>query len=219
MIENPSIDELWNSGNYELARELRHSEVKEFVVSIIKEKGRFVRIYSYYQAAMILIGFFTLGLGIGQAFKGKYGAILYIAGAIVFCFSVLIVLHELLHGFAFKIVGVPKVSYGAYFKKMMFYAEADRFVLNRKQFTLVALFPLFAVKLVSVAGIFFFFNHPAIYFFIILMCLHSLFCAGDIALLSFFYKWEEEVFTFDIREEKKSYYFKRKEPPAFSPAD
>ena len=38
----------------------------------------------------------------------------------------------------------------------------------------------------------------------------TLFCAGDIGLLSVFHSAQSEVFTFDIKEERKSYYFRKK---------
>jgi len=68
------------------------------------------------------------------------------------------------------------------------------------------------VKLISIAGIIVFFEQPAVFFFIILMCLHSLFCAGDIALLSFFYQNSDEIYTYDNKNEKKSYYFRKRYP-------
>jgi hypothetical protein len=115
-----------------------------------------------------------------------------------------------LHGLALKITGAKKLSFGAYWKKFIFYAEADRHVLNHKQFELVALTPLFIVKLVTFIGLVFFINHPAFYFFIFTMSAHSLFCAGDIGLLSIFYRnKDDEIYTFDVKVEKKSYYFKK----------
>jgi hypothetical protein len=43
------------------------------------------------------------------------------------------------------------------------------------------------------------------------MCAHSLFCAGDIGLLSIFYKFgDAEVYTYDVKAEKTSYYYRKK---------
>jgi len=134
----------------------------------------------------------------------------YSSGALIFCFSALIILHELLHGIALKLAGAKRVSYGGYFKKFIFYAEADQFVINRHQFAFIALTPLFVVKLITLIGIIFFFNQPALYFLIFVMSAHSLFCAGDIGLLSVFYQIKNiEIFTFDLKAEKTSYFYRR----------
>ena len=93
----------------------------------------------------------------------------------------------------------------------MFFAEADRHVMNRGQFGFVALTPLVVIKAVSIYGIILFFNQPSVYFFIILMSLHSLFCAGDIGFLSFFYSAPGEFYVYDNKSENKSYYFRKKE--------
>jgi hypothetical protein len=210
MTANPTIEELQSSGDFELVKELPHQQIKEFVLEQINKRGKLIKSYVVYQAIMICLGVFFIGISVFQAFRGEKENLLYAAGSLVFGFSLLIVIHELLHGISFKIVGVPKVSYGGYLKKLIFYAEADQFVLNRKQFILIALFPLLIIQIISIFGVIVFFSHPAVYFFIVLMSLHSLFCAGDIALLSVFYQDSDEYFTYDSKSEKKSYYFRKK---------
>ena len=208
MIKNPSIDELHNSDVYKLVAEPSHLKIKEFLLEQIQERPRLIRIYLIYQFAMICLGLLFFGLSVIRAIKvGEFEYLFYSLAALVFAFSLLIVLHELIHGLAFKLVGVSKVTYGAILKQFIFYAEADRHVLNRRQFRIVALAPLVVVKVVSLAGIIVFFHHPAAWFFVVQMSLHSLFCAGDVGILSLFYKYDEEVYTYDLRSEKKSFFF------------
>ena len=208
-MENPSIEELRNSDKYELIAQLNHQQIKEFVINQLTENGRIIKIYMIYQVLMILIGIFFFTRSIVLAFQSSYEPLYYTIAAGVFSFSVLIVIHELLHGIALKITGAPKVNFGGYLKKFIFYAEADQFVINRKQFAFIALTPLFAVKLITLIGIILLFNHPVFYFLIFVMSAHSLFCAGDIGLLSVFYKNKtDEIFTFDVKAEKTSYFYK-----------
>ena len=209
-MANPTIDELRNSGEYELMAQLNHQQIKEFVINQLTENGKIIRIYMIYQIVMILIGMFFFTRSIVLAFKGDSEPLYFSLAALVFCFSVLIIIHELLHGIALKLSGAPTISFGGYFKKFVFYAEADRFVINRRQFAFIALTPLVVVKLVTLTGIIFFLNNPLFYFLIFVMSAHSLFCAGDIGLLSVFYKFKNsEVFTFDVKEEKTSYFYRR----------
>lgn len=207
---NPSIEELKNGNNYELYAQLEHSEIKAFVLSQLEKGGWLVKGFMVYQALMVLLGLFIITRALVFSFKGLYEPLWYCVGTITFCVTALVIIHEFLHGMAIKLTGAEKVRYGAYLKKFIFYAEADRHVFNRKQFTWVALTPLVVIKLISIAGIIIFFGHPFIYSFLLLMSVHSLFCAGDIGLLSVFYSTQSEVFTFDIKEERKSYYFRKK---------
>jgi hypothetical protein len=210
-MANPAIKELQSSDRYELVYQLEHHQVKEFVIRQITSGSRIIRWYMIYQFLMIVTGLFFVTRSVVLAFQGYFIPLFYLLGAIVFSFTVLILIHELLHAFAFKITGAPRVSMGAYLKKFVFYAEADGHVLNRKQFTLVALTPLVAVKLVTLGAVILTAAHPAVYFWILIMCAHSLFCAGDIGMLDYFYMFKEaELYTFDVRKEKKSYFYRTK---------
>lgn len=209
-MRNPSIQELRESGDYELIGQLSHNEIKEFVLHQISEGGKLVFSYMIYQIVMIFFGMFFLTRSIIHAFNGIFVPLYFLLAALVFCFSILIIIHELLHAMALKFTGAKKINIGGYLKKFIFYAEADKHVLNRKQFAFVALTPLIVVKVVSLTGIILFLHHPAAYFFIFLMSAHSLFCAGDIGLLTLFYHEKNtEIFTYDVKAEKTSYYYQK----------
>lgn len=210
-MANPSIKELQNSEKFELLAELSHQQIKEFVIHQLSEKSKFTLSYMIYQVLMVLIGIFFFTGSIVLAFQGELQALYFSLAALVFCFSLLIIIHELLHGLALKLMGAKNINFGGYLKKFIFYAEADQFVLNRKQFAFVALTPLVFVQVVSFIGILFFMHSPLFYFFIFVMSVHSLFCTGDIGLLSILYKsGKDEIYTFDIKEEKTSYYYQKK---------
>lgn len=209
-MPNPTIDELRNPEKFELVAQLSHEQIKEFVVEQISGNTKIIRFYMYYQILMITVGMFFFTRSIVLAFKGDSHPLYYSLAALVFSFSVLIVFHESLHGIALKIAGAKSVTFGGYLKKFVFYAEADQFVINRRQFAFIALTPLVVVKLITLAGIILFYNHPVFYFLIFVMSAHSLFCAGDIGLLTVFYKNKEtEIFNFDVKAEKTSYFFRR----------
>lgn len=208
-MANPSIEELQNNEQFELIAELNHKLIKEFVLHQISEGGWLVKSYMIYQVLMLTLGAFLITRTVIFAFHQNWFPLYFLLASLLFSFSVLIVLHELLHGVAIKFTGAKKVNYGAYFRKFIFYAEADQHVLNKKQFALIALAPLVIVKVITLLGVLFFFHHPVVYSFTFIMCAHSLFCAGDIGLLSIFYRNNtSEIFTYDVKEKKKSYYFR-----------
>ena len=107
--------------------------------------------------------------------------------------------------------GARKISFGIILRKFIFYALADRQVIKSRAFHLVALTPFVTVKLICLFGIFRFYNEQPMYFFMSVMCLHSLFCAGDIAMLAFYrLNKEKEIYNFDDRSEGKTYFYTRK---------
>mgnify|MGYP004702307755 CR=1 FL=1 len=210
-MNNPTIEELKNSDKYELVYELKHHQVKDFVISQISKGSRLIQVFMIYQFIMIFIGLFFVTRPVVLSFGGNLQPLLYLLIALVFSFSILILIHEMLHALAFKITGAPRVSIGSYLKKLIFYAQADRHVLNKRQFVFVALVPFIVVKLTTFAGVAFSWNHPAAYFWIFIMCAHSLFCAGDIAMLDYLYKFSDsELYTFDVKEEKISYFYRQR---------
>lgn len=211
-MANPTIEELQNEEQFELIAELDHKEIKEFVINQLTTGGLLVKLYMIYQLVMLLFGSALVIWSVIQASKQNTEPLYSVLAALLFCFSFLIVLHELIHGLALKLTGAKKINYGAYLKKFIFYAEADRHVFNKKQFSLIALAPLLVVKIFSFLVIGLFYPHPMVFFFAVVMCAHSLFCAGDIGLLSLFYQDKNAaIFTYDVKDEKKSYYFKRKD--------
>jgi hypothetical protein len=207
-MTNPTVNDLQGSGKYKLVYQLNHQQIREFVIKQISLGSKLIRVYMIYQFLMILVGLFFITLSVLLAFRGNVQPLIYIGFAIIFSFTLLILVHELLHVLAYKITGAPKVSIGAYTRRFIFYAEADRHVLNRNQFLLVALTPLVTIQLATLVGIVFTYNHPIVYFIIFIMSVHSLFCAGDIGMLDYFYTYKKaQLFTFDVKDEKKSYFY------------
>jgi len=205
-----SPEELQNSSEFELLAEVSHQNLKEFVVEQIREEKVMIRFYSFYQVLMMLIFVFLFTRSIIFAFKGFSEPIISIGLALLFSFTILIVIHELLHALAYLLSGARNISFGFIWKKFVFYALADRQVIASKAFHFVALTPLVVIKLISLGGAIVFFNNQWLYFFLTVMCTHSLFCAGDMAMLSFYTLHRgKEIYNFDNRSEGKTYFYMR----------
>jgi hypothetical protein len=143
--------------------------------------------------------------------KGHPETLLSIGLAMLFSFSALIIIHELLHAAAYLLTGARNISFGVILKKFVFYALADRQVITSRAFHIVALAPFVVVKLVCLAVIFATGDIQLLYFFLTIMCIHSLFCAGDIAMLAFYNLHRgKEIYNFDLRSEGKTYFYIRK---------
>jgi hypothetical protein len=205
-----SPEDLQNQTEFELFREVSHQNLKEFVVEQIREEKYIIRIYSAYQVLMMMLFVFLLTKSIILFFKGQSEDLVIIGVAVLFSLSVLIIIHELLHALAYLLTGARRISFGLIFKKFMFYALADRQVIAPGAFHLVALTPFVVVKLNCLIGFVQFYNEQVMYFFLSVMCLHSLFCSGDIAMIAFYYLHrDKEIFNFDNRSEGKTYFYIR----------
>ena len=211
MSRKLSPEDLQNSPEFELLKEISHSDLKEFVIEQVRQEKQIIRFYSIYQVLMMILFAFFLTRSIVYAIKGHSEAIIQVGLAVLFSLSILVVIHELLHALAYLITGSRKISFGVILKKFVFYALADRQVISSKAFHFVALAPFVVIKMICLFGIIAFYNETIFYFFLTVMCLHSLFCAGDMAMLAFYNLHRgKEIFNFDVRSEGKTYFYIRK---------
>lgn len=205
-------EDLQDETEFELLTEVSHQHLKEFIIRQITLEKSIIRVYSVFQGLMILLFFFLFTRGIVYYFKGLSAQqITGIGLAILFSFTFLVVVHELLHAVAYLLTGSRRISFGMIWRKFVFYALADRQVIARSAFRLVALTPFVAINIVCVAGFLFNSNVTLNYFFLGVMALHSLFCAGDIAMLAFYNLYPgEEIYNYDDRSKGKTYFYRRK---------
>lgn len=205
-------EDLRKGDQFELLAEVEHSQIKQFILDQITPEIRLVRWFSAYQVAMIALFVFLLVKAILLAARAMNDALLWIGLSVVFSFTVLIVLHELLHALAYWFTGARKLKVGAIWKKFVFYVVADRQVIDARSFRLVAYAPLVGLKLLCLALGLFFWSSPSAYFFFSIMCIHSLFCAGDVAMLAFYQiHADREIYNYDDVATGKSFFYVRKE--------
>ncbi|MDQ3051722.1 MAG: DUF3267 domain-containing protein [Bacteroidota bacterium] len=120
-------------------------------------------------------------------------------------------IHELLHGWAYRIEGARKVSYKANWKKLYFMAVADQFITNRKAFHFIALTPFLIISLMML--LLSCFVPPGFkVLFLALLWLHASMCSGDFGLMSYFAENKErEVITYDDEASGISYFYSKKQ--------
>jgi hypothetical protein len=132
----------------------------------------------------------------------------WLGGSILFSLTILVVLHELLHALAFILLGKRDIGFGAQMRKFMFYAEANRQVLNRKQMLIVAFAPIVVIGLASILVTALTFPNPFSMFGLGVFAIHFSFCSGDIAIASYFLR-ETGLYTYDDRSKNTTFYYKK----------
>ncbi len=204
--------DLIEGDEFELLAEVDHLHIKQFINEQIISEKKLIHQYSVYQIAMIALFILLLAKAILLYTSGISQPLGAIGTSLVFSFSLLIILHELIHAAAYRLVGTGKVQFGAIWRKFIFYAAVDQEVIDYSSFRIVALAPFVVVKAISILFALIFWSTSWAYFFVSLMCIHSLFCAGDIAMLAFYKRHpNNEIYNFDdISQKKTFFYFKKK---------
>lgn len=210
-MSRPTVDELIAGQKYELLAELEHKEVKQFILKQLSPSIALVRFYSVYQVLMLLLVLALFGFAVTRAFSGQVGYIQEMAWAVLFSLTVLVVLHEAFHALAYRICGIRNLRAGAIWKKFIFYVAADREVVDYSIFRFVAYAPFVLVKFSCLVAILLTWAGPGVWFFASVMCIHSLFCAGDMALLAFYKAHEgKTIFNYDDLRVGKTYFYFQK---------
>src|SRR5665648_1114029 len=125
-----SPKDLTDNPEFELLLRLEHKNIKEFVKEQLGKKSSITKRYLWYQFSMatLLVALITSGLIL--CYVKSAMAILFVIGAFFFSFTLLIIIHELLHGFAFLLLGFKKISFGGDILSLIHISEADQQVLS-----------------------------------------------------------------------------------------
>jgi len=204
---HPTADILHNNPDYKLIEEIDFSSTVPFLMKYIPRYN--IVMLSYFLLVILLFAFTVYLNYYFISFSGiKWNTVLKFTTFGFFIGAIPVIpVHEGIHGMACKLLGAKKIVYGVEWKYMMFYAAAHNFVMNRTQFSIVALSPF-----VMITGLFItisYFSHGVgLLLWISAAFFHSTMCIGDFGLLSFFRENPgKKIFTYDNTEENKSYFF------------
>ena len=203
------IETLQDKSKYHLVRAMPIAELKPFVVEHIRKKNKYASGYMILTYAL-LIGTIAFIAFFPTENKDQFKTLLmYFGIGIALCFSLLIILHELIHGIAYKLVGAPKVSYGGSLREFVFYAAANKFVADKSSFFKVALAPFVVISALSIVT-FLVGNVYMKWLAVGVLLGHTTLCGGDFAMLSFFEEHKEkEMFTYDDMDNMVMYFYEK----------
>ncbi len=200
-------EELSENG-YVLIDSLGHKELVPFIQTYMKKRTRYSVIY--YLCNIIVFGlagyYFIEGYRLPEySFGSRFT---YFSYGLAFAL-VLLPLHEYIHVLAYKSQGATQTSYDANLKKFYFMALADKFVVNKKEFEVVALAPFLIITAILTV-LFFITNSNWTLTIIGTLLAHTAMCSGDFGLLSYFeFHKNRQVVTYDDVENKISYFFEQ----------
>lgn len=207
---NLQPETLQNPDQFTLLQELVHKDLLVFVQQQLRIKNRIRTLFYGLNIATIVLVLIVVFLRVRNDQFWEADVFLQVSLGFASFFFILLPLHEWIHGLAYRKVGAEKVSYVAQWRKLVFYALADRFVAGKKAFYIVAFAPCVVINIMLLAG-FFLSGIQTEFIFLSALLLHMSGCIGDFAMVSFFHQHRhKEVYTYDDALAAKTYFYARK---------
>jgi len=211
-VITPSIEMLFSEEQYEQLEIPPYNDMIPFVQREFQYSTHIIRFYIILNILLLLliivIAYLQIAAGIIYFWKVLNAVFLGFAITL----TLLIPVHEAIHGVAYKLAGAPKVSFGGNWRKFYFYAVADRFVIGKKAFKMVALAPFIIISFIGII-ILLFSSIFTQYIILGILLMHTGACAGDFGMLGFYARFSDsEIFTFDDVAAQKAYFFRKSAP-------
>jgi hypothetical protein len=206
-LRRPEADKLHHDPRFTQVLELEFGEMIPFVLTHIKRRSFISLFYAGINMGLLIyILIYTVGGLLGNEIT--WSSVIKQSLAGIFAGSFLIIpVHELLHGLAYRILGARKIHFGADMNQLIFYVTADRYTVSGSELYFLALFPFVIINIITVLLVILW--QPQILLFgSFLLLSHNIMCIGDFAIVNYVQQYKSRVFTYDIVKERKSYFFK-----------
>ena len=203
----PDAEEIEKNPNYRQMKVLDYNEMIPFVISNIKHRSFISFLYIGLNAMLVLTVLLIIVSGL-MTYELIWSVIIKQTLAGIFCGSILIIpVHELLHGFAYRILGARKIKFGADFQQFIFFVTADRYPVSGKELVFLAMTPFVFINLVTFLAIICLLPNQLVLGGFLLLS-HNIMCIGDFAMVNYvFIHARNRLFTFDEVENKKCYFY------------
>jgi hypothetical protein len=199
------VEDLDDKTKYRQVAAISYHDLIPFILDQLRKKS--VLMVSYWCLSIFLL---LLAVRIRIYISGYFPIdkifIHSLLGSIIL--PVLIIpVHELLHILPYWLSGARRIRVGMDLKQYLFYVTAHRYVASPAQFKIVALVPFLAISLASALLIFYL---PGLWKWSLSLFLfvHTTMCAGDFALLNFYYiNRNKKIYTWDDADQKIAYFY------------
>jgi putative zincin peptidase len=202
--ERPSVAELQNPKAYTLLTTLQHTAVAKFVAEYYQQR-RTAWILAHYA---LQLGVIVAWIAVGQMAGLSAESFILIAIASVIGSIVLVPVHEAIHGLAYRLLGATDVRFALSLRKLYAYAIADRFVVDRSEFSFVALLPFVSISVIIVLAAIALEPYRA--FLLGVLFFHTSGTSGDWAIVNYLrLNVEHELYSYDDADKRESYFYAR----------
>jgi hypothetical protein len=199
------VEDLEDQSKYRQILKISYDDLIPFILDYLK---RITGVTIFFWSVCII--FLGTALRVRLNIAGYYpfkGILVHSALGLIFLPLLCIPVHELLHILPYFISGARKIRVGMDLKQYLFYVTAHRYVATPIQFRIVAIIPFL---LISIGLIILILILPGLWKWSMSLFLfvHSTMCAGDFALLNFYFTRKgRKVYTWDDAERKIAYFY------------
>jgi hypothetical protein len=199
------VEDLEDQSKYREIQAISYDDLIPFILDYLK---RISGVTIFFISACIFFLGTAIRVRLNIAGYFHFTDILYHSAlGLVFLPILCIPLHELLHIIPYFISGARKIRVGMDLKQYFFYVTAHRYVATPLQFRIVALIPFLLISIALIILIFFL---PGLWKWSLSLFLfvHTTMCAGDFALLNFYFlKKGRKIYTWDDADKKIAYFY------------
>jgi preprotein translocase subunit SecY len=200
-----SVEDLDDTTRYRQILKISYHDLIPFILDQLKRKS--VLMFSFWFACILFFGLaLRIRINIAGNFPFGYTLLHSFLGAVIFPL-ICIPVHELLHIIPYFLSGARKIRVGMDLKQYLFYVTAHRYVASPVQFMIVAAIPfIFISSILTLLT----FTLPGLWKWSISLFLlvHATMCAGDFALLNYYWlNKKKKIYTWDDADQKMAYFY------------
>lgn len=199
------VNDLLDESKYREILKIPYDEIVSFVLDYIRRNSGLV--VFFWASCFFFLGIALLvRINISGYYPFRFIFMHTVLGLIVFPL-LYIPFHELFHIITYYLTGARNIRVGMDLKQYIFYVTAHRYVADARQFTFVALVPF---TVTSIAFLFLILTLPGLWKWSLSLFLfvHSTMCAGDFAMLNFFWiNRKKKIYTWDDADDKTAYFY------------
>ncbi|MCE5344682.1 MAG: DUF3267 domain-containing protein [Bacteroidales bacterium] len=201
------VEDLDDQNRFRQILAISYHDLVQFILDYIKRKSG-MTIFFWSVCLIFLAIAVKERINIAGYFPIKKVLFHSVLGFVVFP-VICIPVHELLHLIPYFFFGAKRLRIGMDLKQNLFYVTAHRYVTPPLQFKLVAVIPFL---IISISVIFLVFTLPGLWKWSlsVLLFVHATMCAGDFALLNFYYlNRHKKIYTWDDVDQKIAYFYEK----------
>jgi len=200
-----SVENLEDQTKYRQMLAISYNNLIPFIFDQLRQKT--VLMVFFWATCILFLGFAVIiRFNISGFFPVNKILSHTILGAVIF--PVLIIpVHEVLHIIPYFLSGARTIRIGMDLKQYLFYVTAHRYVATPGQFIIVAVIPFIIISVIFTLLIIIL---PGLWKWSLSLFLfaHTTMCAGDFALLNFYYlNRDKKIYTWDDADQKMAYFY------------
>lgn len=199
------VEDLEDQSKYRQIMAVPYSDLTGFILDYIRKRSEIMVLF--WSLCLVFFGIaITVRIDIAGYFPLKNIVFHSILGLIIFPL-LSVPVHEFLHVIPFYLTGARNIRAGMDLKQYIFYVTAHRHVTNARQFRIIALVPFLTVTIILLFLVFYL---PGLWKWSLSLFLfvHTTMCAGDFALLNFYWlNKEKKIYSWDDVDEKMAYFY------------